>query len=73
MYLYFKKDTKFASDLYVIYYGCPCKSLTDRLLILYLLLTNAGALVLEIRSMISNDLFQFLEPLSNMDRSTFVK
>ena len=38
MYSYFKKDTIFASDLYVIYKASPSKSHTDRPLILYLLL-----------------------------------
>ena len=37
MYSYFKKDTIFASDVYWIYYGSPCKSHADRLLILHLL------------------------------------
>ena len=40
MYWYFKKDTIFASNLYEIYYGSPCKSHTDQPLILYLLNGN---------------------------------
>ena len=39
MHSYFKYDAIFASDLYGIYNGLPCKSHTDRPLILYLLLS----------------------------------
>ena len=37
MHSYFKKDTIRAFDLYTTYYGLPCKSYTDRPLILYVL------------------------------------
>ena len=37
MHPYIKKDTIFASNLYGIYNGSPCKSHTDWTLILYLL------------------------------------
>ena len=38
MYSYFQKDAIFSSDLYRIYDGSPCKSYTDRLHMLYVLL-----------------------------------
>ena len=43
MHLYFKYDTIFVADLYGICNGSPCKSHTDRPLILYLLLTISEA------------------------------
>ena len=52
MHPYFKKDTIFASDLYGIYNGSPCKSHTDRPLISYLLLKKNNIIIIIINIII---------------------
>ena len=60
MHSYFKYDTIFASDLYGIYNGSPCKSHTDRPRILYLLRKHTMWKCLHLKPLYSDCVNRFI-------------